>query len=534
VAIVTARPSVAPSPDSTDSERNFDEFYAMGFPILSSQLYAYLGDRAEAQDVVQEAYCRAYSKWQTIGRYQDPHAWVRRVAWNLATSRFRRQKTAWNFLRRQREEYAAGPSPDRVALITALSNIPAQLRKALVLHYIGELNVAEIADQEDVAEGTVKSWLSRGRAALGEQLNDFQAAGALGSKPDDGPVKVRVTVARRRKVKVAALTIVIVLAIVVPVLAFGARPNGHNLPPGESPSPTAPASASTTPAPTPESSDSLAAAIVAAQPAIPSGVACPSAQGGWRSSEKGGKPLSDAVVDKAVNVNVDSDPELEVAAKVFCLGPTGGSFGDYVVVFDSAAGTLRTLAVVTKAGPDERIEDVLADGDRIAVLLAAANYPGSQLRKFKWSGTAFIQAEGPTAFPTQSNNPLPSTDLALTVSDMTVTDVGTCQFVDGHMTLERKGTIQVTVRNLGVNESGPFRVFLDGDRATYPIQVDAPSWVSTKYQAQEQTHGGIKPGETVTLTVAMSTATCFAGWPVDATLVTDDLNLNNNKAMPKL
>jgi RNA polymerase sigma-70 factor (ECF subfamily) len=157
-----------------DVHRDFDEFYAMAFPILRGQLYAYLGDRAEAQDVVQEAFCRALSKWNNIGRYQDPFAWVRRVAWNLATSRFRRRKTALNFVRGQREEYAPGPSPDRIASVTALAKIPAQLRKAVVLHYIGELSIAEIAAQEDVAEGTVKSWLSRGRAALGEQLAEHK------------------------------------------------------------------------------------------------------------------------------------------------------------------------------------------------------------------------------------------------------------------------------------------------------------------------------------------------------------------------
>lgn len=39
-----------------------------------------------------------------------------------------------------------------------------------MLHYMAQLSVAEIAVQEDVAEGTVKSWLSRGRSALAAQL----------------------------------------------------------------------------------------------------------------------------------------------------------------------------------------------------------------------------------------------------------------------------------------------------------------------------------------------------------------------------
>ncbi|GAA1394644.1 SigE family RNA polymerase sigma factor [Catellatospora coxensis] len=150
--------------------RDFDEFYAASFTPLSLQLYAYLGDLGEAQDLVQEALCRAYARWSRISRYDEPVAWVRRVAWNLATSNFRRRRTALNFLRRQREEHTAGPDPDRVALTRALAKIPAQQRRAVVLHYMAQLPVAEIAAQEGVAEGTVKSWLSRGRAALAAQL----------------------------------------------------------------------------------------------------------------------------------------------------------------------------------------------------------------------------------------------------------------------------------------------------------------------------------------------------------------------------
>lgn len=158
------------SPPAAAAARDFDEFYAAGFTPLSLQLYAYLGDLGEAQDLVQEAFCRAYTRWNKINKYDDPVAWVRRVAWNLASSTFRRKRTALNFLRRQREEHCDGPDPDRVALTRALAVIPAQQRRAVVLHYMAQLPVAEIAAQEGVAEGTVKSWLSRGRAALAAQL----------------------------------------------------------------------------------------------------------------------------------------------------------------------------------------------------------------------------------------------------------------------------------------------------------------------------------------------------------------------------
>jgi len=155
-----------------DVQRDFDEFYAVAHKGLTLQLYTYLGDLEEAQDVVQEAFCRAYARWKKVSGYDEPGAWVRKVAWNLATSRFRRQRTAKKFWRAEREEHVDGPSPDRVALTRALATIPAQQRRAVVLHYMAHLSVAEIAEQEGVAEGTVKSWLSRGRTALGRQLAD--------------------------------------------------------------------------------------------------------------------------------------------------------------------------------------------------------------------------------------------------------------------------------------------------------------------------------------------------------------------------
>ncbi|MBG6139975.1 RNA polymerase sigma-70 factor (ECF subfamily) [Longispora fulva] len=136
------------------------------------QLFAYTNDLGQAQDVVQEAFCRALARWNKISKYEDPVAWVRRVAWNLATNKFRRAQVAMAFLRKQREERVEGPSPDRVALAAALATLPENHRRAVILHHLADLPIAEIAAQENVAEGTVKSWLSRGRTALATQLKE--------------------------------------------------------------------------------------------------------------------------------------------------------------------------------------------------------------------------------------------------------------------------------------------------------------------------------------------------------------------------
>ena len=166
------------TPGKSAALNDFDELYAAHFHGLTVQLYAYFGDRHEAQDVVQEAFCRAYARWREISRYDDPVAWVRRVAWNLATSRWRRIRTARRHLSQQREEFAAGPSPDRVALTRALAELPPAQRRAVILHYLGGLTVAEVAHEEGVPAGTVKSWLSRARTALALRLDPSEVPNA--------------------------------------------------------------------------------------------------------------------------------------------------------------------------------------------------------------------------------------------------------------------------------------------------------------------------------------------------------------------
>lgn len=150
----------------------FDAYYAHGFAPLTRQIYLYTGDLGLAQDLVQEAFCRAFVRWSTVACYDNPVAWVRRVAFNLANSRWQRAKIAARYLAHQRERQVEGPSPDRVAAIAALAELPARQRKAMVMHYLADMSVADIAHEEGVPVNTVKTWLSRGRTALAALLGE--------------------------------------------------------------------------------------------------------------------------------------------------------------------------------------------------------------------------------------------------------------------------------------------------------------------------------------------------------------------------
>ena len=155
--------------DVTD-HRDFAEFYAATFGSLTAQLHAFTGDLNEAQDLVQEAFSRAYPRWVRLSAYDDPVAWVRRVAWNLAVSRWRQLKRLVAFSHDLVQPVVGEPTALHVDLLRALKALPTRQRQAVVLHYVAGMSIVEIAGITGAAEGTVKSWLHRARAVLARRL----------------------------------------------------------------------------------------------------------------------------------------------------------------------------------------------------------------------------------------------------------------------------------------------------------------------------------------------------------------------------
>ena len=156
---------------------DFDAFYRAGAAVLVRQLVPLVRSRQEAEDVVQEAYARAFSRWPAVSGYEAPQAWVRTVATRLAVSRWRRSRnavTAWR--RHGAAPDLPGVGPDSVALIAALRQLPEPQRVAIVLHHLMDLSVEQVAAETGAPAGTVKARLSRGRAALAPLLSDAPLA----------------------------------------------------------------------------------------------------------------------------------------------------------------------------------------------------------------------------------------------------------------------------------------------------------------------------------------------------------------------
>ena len=138
--------------------------------------YGLIGDLEEAQDLVQEAYARALARPGRFVRLDSQEAWLRTVVLNLVRNRWHRRSVWERLLRSGRvggsPDSVPAHTPDRLVLVQALQRLSRPLREAVVLHHLADLPVEEVAMALEVPVGTVKSRLSRGRAALADLLGD--------------------------------------------------------------------------------------------------------------------------------------------------------------------------------------------------------------------------------------------------------------------------------------------------------------------------------------------------------------------------
>ncbi|NUR94788.1 MAG: SigE family RNA polymerase sigma factor, partial [Kribbellaceae bacterium] len=207
---------------------DFTEFYQSTSPRTLRYAYGLTGDLAQAQDVVQEAYARAWQRWRQLSGYEDAEGWLRLVVSRLALD-------WWRHLRVRRNTQlpppatVAGPSEDTVLVVSALKKLPARQRQAIALHYLLDVSVAQIAGDLGVSEGTVKSWLSRGRDSLAAALSD-ELAGVGLAGPQDAADRGR---RRKRTRMVATVTAagLAVIAVIVLVVTVVGRPRTAPLPP---------------------------------------------------------------------------------------------------------------------------------------------------------------------------------------------------------------------------------------------------------------------------------------------------------------
>ena len=147
---------------------SFDALYRDSFAVVVRSVRWVVGDTEVAREITQDAFVAALVHWRKVSGYDNPGAWVRRVAIRQAVRAAKRSST-------QPEFASTGFTGDRESTLdvrAAIAKLPAAQRAAVVLRYMHDLSVSEVARTLGCAEGTAKTHLSRARKALAALLGE--------------------------------------------------------------------------------------------------------------------------------------------------------------------------------------------------------------------------------------------------------------------------------------------------------------------------------------------------------------------------
>lgn len=151
---------------------DFDDWVAARGPSLLRLAYVLTGNPADAEDVVQDALSRALPAWSRICAADDPDAYVRRMVVNAHTSWWRKFRRRESPVAEVRLGGANDPELRDDRLWQACRRLPTDQRTAIVLRFYEDMEYADISALTGVREGSVRSRVSRGLAALRKELGE--------------------------------------------------------------------------------------------------------------------------------------------------------------------------------------------------------------------------------------------------------------------------------------------------------------------------------------------------------------------------
>jgi RNA polymerase sigma-70 factor (sigma-E family) len=158
-----------------DSEAAFRGFAEAAAPALFRSAWLLTGDWHLAEDLVQDALARMYRIWPGIGRIDNPAAYAHTVLVRRYVSYRRLRSSAERPAAALPEAVAAAPDADlRLALAAALRELPKRDRAVLVLRYLADRSVEQVAADLGRSPSAIKAQsmraLAKLRAALGDDL----------------------------------------------------------------------------------------------------------------------------------------------------------------------------------------------------------------------------------------------------------------------------------------------------------------------------------------------------------------------------
>lgn len=172
------------------SRREFEEFVDRGLPRLHRMALSLTGQQADAEDLVQEALAKTYLHWGKVAASGSPGAYVRAILANSFMSS-RRRRSADEVVstevvdRKIRSIDSTAAFIERHDLLSAVLLLPPDQRVVIVLRYLEDLSVPEVARLLGKREGAVRAACHRGLEKLranargaGEATADGRAAHA--------------------------------------------------------------------------------------------------------------------------------------------------------------------------------------------------------------------------------------------------------------------------------------------------------------------------------------------------------------------
>lgn len=151
---------------------DYVEYVTAALPSLRRTAYLLCGDVHRADDVVQIAITRLYQNWRKARAADNLDAYVRTIVVRTFLNEHRR---SWSRVRlfERIDDLRTTNDPDietREEVRQALSRVPQGQRAVLVLRFLLDLPIAEVAKTLGCSEGTVKSQTAKGLEALRTQL----------------------------------------------------------------------------------------------------------------------------------------------------------------------------------------------------------------------------------------------------------------------------------------------------------------------------------------------------------------------------
>lgn len=152
--------------------RNFDAFYRDEFRSVAGLGHVLTGNLAAGEEIAQEGFMAALNRWDEIGAYDSPGAWVRRVVANKAVSRRRRLATERKYLAWLHPSSTAQLPDATIDTLDAIRRLSPRQAQAIALHYFSDLELAEVAQIMECSVESVRTHLKRARKQLADKLGE--------------------------------------------------------------------------------------------------------------------------------------------------------------------------------------------------------------------------------------------------------------------------------------------------------------------------------------------------------------------------